>query len=175
MILPQFRCPIDAVSKLKLRFLELRMSETEVADEVNSTELAAEIVAAFVSKNSLPLAELPGLIASVDAALRGLVGRVPATVETEKPTPVVPIKKSITSDYLICLDDGKKFKSLKRHLATLGMSPDEYRAKWGFAPDYPMVAANYAAQRSDLAKSIGLGQSRKTAVAKRGGKPKASA
>ncbi len=151
------------------------MSEMEGAAEFNSIELTADIVAAFVSHNSLPVAELPGLIASVDAALRGLVGRAPMAAETEKPTPAVPIKKSTTPDYLICLDDGKKFKSLRRHLATLGMTPDEYRAKWGLSSDYPMVAANYAAKRSDLAKSMGLGQVRKTGAAKRGRKPKASA
>ncbi len=147
------------------------MSQTEGAGELNPKELVAEIVAAFVSHNSLPVAELPGLIASVDTALRGLAGRAPTAAETEKPTPAVPIKKSITPEYLICLDDGMQFKSLKRHLATLGMTPDEYRAKWGLPGDYPMVAANYAAQRSDLAKSMGLGQTRK-ATAKRGRKPK---
>ncbi len=149
------------------------MSEMEGAAQFNAMELTADIVAAFVSHNSLPVAELPGLIASVDAALRGLVSRLPADAETEKPTPAVPIKKSITPDYLVCLDDGKKFKSLRRHLAGLGMTPDEYRAKWGLPSDYPMVAANYAAKRSDLAKSMGLGQVRQTA-AKRGRKPKAN-
>ncbi len=144
------------------------MSEMEGAAEFNLIELTADIVAAFVSHNSLPVAQLPGLIASVDAALRGLVGRAPTAAETEKPTPAVSIKKSVTPDYLICLDDGKQFKSLRRHLATLGMMPDEYRAKWGLSSDYPMVAANYAAKRSDLAKSMGLGQVRKTGVGKRG-------
>ncbi len=151
------------------------MSEIEGAAELNLMELAAEIVAAFVSHNSLPVAELPGLIASVDTALRGLVGRAPTAEETEKPTPAVPVKKSVTPDYLICLDDGKRFKSLRRHLAVLGMTPDEYRAKWGVAADYPMVAANYAAKRSDLAKGMGLGQARKTGAARRDRKPKASA
>ncbi len=144
------------------------MSEIEGAAELNLMELTADIVAAFVSHNSLPVAELPGLIASVDAALRGLVRPASTAAETEKPTPAVSIKKSVTPDYLICLDDGKQFKSLRRHLATLGMTPDEYRAKWGLPSDYPMVAANYAAKRSDLAKSMGLGQVRKTGVGKRG-------
>ncbi len=148
------------------------MSESEAAGELDPKELVAEIVAAFVSHNSLPVAELPGLIASADAALRGLIGRAPTAAEAEKPTPAVPIKKSITPDYLVCLDDGMKFQ--KRHLRTLGMTPDEYRAKWGLASDYPMVAANYAAKRSNLAKSMGLGQVRKTASAKRGRKPKAA-
>ncbi len=151
------------------------MSETEGAAEFNSMELTADIVAAFVSHNSLPVAELPGLIASVDAALRGLVDRTPTAAATERPTPAVPIKKSIMPDYLVCLDDGKKFKSLRRHLAGLGMTPDEYRAKWGLAPDYPMVAANYAAKRSDLAKSMRLGQARKAGAAERGRKRMASA
>ncbi len=150
------------------------MSETEAAGGLDSKELVAEIVAVFVSHNSLPVAELPALIASLDTALRGLIGRAPTAAEAEKPTPAVPIKKSITPDYLVCLDDGMKFQSLKRHLRTLGMTPDEYRAKWGLASDYPMVAANYAAKRSNLAKSMGLGQVRKTAAAKRGRKPKAA-
>jgi predicted transcriptional regulator len=123
-------------------------------------ELAAEIVAAYVANNSLPVAELPSLIASVDAALRGLSNGAVVAQPAEKPTPAVPVRKSITPDYLICLDNGKKFQSLKRHLAKLGMTPDEYRAKWGLAPDYPMVAPNYAARRSELAKSMGLGQTR---------------
>lgn len=150
------------------------MSEIQGVVDLTSMELAAEIVAAYVSHNSLPAAELPALIGSVDAALRGLSGSAPAVVE-EKREPAVSIKKSITPDYLICLDDGKKFKSLRRHLATLGMTPEDYRAKWGLAPDYPMVAPNYAAQRSNLAKQMGLGQARKKPVATRGGrKPKAS-
>jgi predicted transcriptional regulator len=143
--------------------------------EIRTQELAAEIVAAFVAHNSLPVGELPGLIASVDAALRGLAGRAPAASPTEKPTPAVSIRKSVTPDYLICLDDGKQFKSLNRHLATLGMTPDDYRAKWGLPADYPMVAPNYAATRSKLAKSMRLGQTRKTAPAKRGRTSKASA
>jgi predicted transcriptional regulator len=160
--------------KSKALIEEPRMSEIEGAEKPNSMELAAEIVAAFVSHNSVPVAELPSLIASVDAALRGLAGNAQKTA-MEQPTPAVPIRRSITPDYLICLDDGKKFKSLKRHLATLGMTPDEYRAKWGLASDYPMVAATYAAQRSDLAKSMGLGQARKAATANPGRRPKASA
>lgn len=152
---------------------------TSNTDQPNTTELAAEIVAAFVSRNSLPVSELPALILSVDATLRRLATGAPATVASpaEQPTPAVSIRKSVTADHLICLDDGKRFKSLKRHLATLGMTPEEYRAKWGLPADYPMVAANYAARRSDLAKSMGLGQSRDKAAppAKRGRKPKGSA
>ena len=106
----------------------------------------------------------------------GLTHQVATAASTaDKPAPVVPIRKSVTPDYLICLDDGKPFKSLKRHLQALGMSPDEYRTKWGLPADYPMVAANYAAQRSILAKRTGLGKARQTATTRRGGPPKTSA
>ncbi|BDV34733.1 MULTISPECIES: MucR family transcriptional regulator [Methylocystis] len=151
--------------------------QTPDSEDASSIELAASIVAAFVSHNSLPVAELPGLIASVDATLRRLAtGAAAAPAVEEKPEPAVSIRKSITPDYLVCLDDGKKFKSLRRHLATLGMTPDQYRAKWGLAPDYPMVAPNYAAQRSNLAKQMGLGQARKKAAPARAArKAKASA
>lgn len=150
---------------------------TSDTEHPNSIELAAKIVAAFVYHNSLPVGELPQLIASVDAALRQLAGGAPAAAPPdEKPQPAVSIRKSITPDYLICLDDGKKFKSLRRHLAMLGMTPDAYRAKWGLPADYPMVAANYAAQRSELALKIGLGQKRaKAAPTRAGRKAKASA
>lgn len=137
----------------------------KVASGIKTTELAAEIVAAFVSNNSLPVAELPGLIASVDAALRSLVaGSSPEAEPVEKPAPAVPIRRSVTPDYLICLDDGMRLKSLKRHLTALGMTPDDYRKKWGLPADYPMAAPNYAAKRSALAKSFGLGLPRKEAV-----------
>ncbi len=119
--------------------------------------LTADIVGAYVAKNSVPVADLPGLIASVHASLAGL--GAPAPVE-EKPVPPVPIRKTVTPDHLISLEDGKPYKSLKRHLTTRGLTPDEYRRKWGLPHDYPMVAANYAAQRSEIAKTLGLGQSR---------------
>ncbi|RUU25157.1 MAG: MucR family transcriptional regulator [Mesorhizobium sp.] len=120
-------------------------------------ELTADIVSAYVSKNPVPLGELPALIGQVHAALKGTVGGSPAEPEALKPA--VPIKKSVTPDYIISLEDGKKFKSLKRHLSThYGLTPDEYRAKWGLPADYPMVAPNYAAARSALAKTIGLGR-----------------
>ena len=125
---------------------------------VDPIELTAEIVAAFISNNAVPTSELPNIIESVHAAIRGAAGHVEASVADQ--TPAVPIRKSVTPDYLICLDDGKQFKSLKRHLALLGMTPEQYRAKWRLPPTYPMVAANYAAKRSELAKSIGLGQAR---------------
>jgi predicted transcriptional regulator len=114
-----------------------------------------------VSNNSVQVADLPGLITSVHSAL-GDLGRSAATAPTEPLTPAVPIKKSIMPDYLICLEDGKKFKSLKRHLRSrYGLSPEEYRARWNLSPDYPMVAPNYAAARSELAKTMGLGQQRR--------------
>ena len=127
--------------------------------------LAAEVVSAFVGHNSLPVSELPGLITSVHAALIKISGgtSAPMASEPEVLTPAVPVRKSVTPDFIVCLDDGRKFKSLKRHLASLGMTPDQYRAKWNLAADYPMVASNYAATRSALAKKIGLGQNRKRA------------
>lgn len=125
----------------------------------------AAIVSAFVANNAVPAADLPALIASVHAALSG-IGQ-PAAAEPEKLTPPVPIKKTITPDHLISLEDGKPYKSLKRHLSTRGLSPEDYRRKWGLPHDYPMVAANYAAQRSELAKSIGLGQIRRQQAAAR--------
>jgi predicted transcriptional regulator len=115
-----------------------------------------QIVAAFVSHNHIQPNDVATLITNTHSALRSLATAVPAPVETLEPA--VPIKKSITPDFLICLDDGRKLKSLKRHLSTLGMTPNEYREKWGLRPDYPMVAPNYSATRSSLAKSNGLGR-----------------
>jgi predicted transcriptional regulator len=129
-------------------------------------ELAAEILTAFVANNSVPRAELAALFEGLHAALKRLANRgevAPAVIET--PEPAVSIRKSVTPDYLICLDDGRQFKSLRRHLTKLGMTPEQYRLKWNLPGDYPMVASNYAAQRSALAKSLGLGQLRKKPVA----------
>ncbi len=119
--------------------------------------LTADIVSAYVQNNPVPAAGLPDLIASVNSALSSLSQPVaqPAALAL---TPAVNPKKSVFPDYIVSLEDGRKFKSMKRHLGLLGMTPDEYRAKWGLAKDYPMVAASYAAQRSALAKSIGLGR-----------------
>ena len=123
--------------------------------------MAADIAAAYVSANSVQAQDLPALIRTVHAALLEVSGEVSSTPEAA-PEPAVAIKKSVTADYIICLEDGKKFKSLKRHLRTrYAMTPDEYRSKWGLAHDYPMVAANYAKERSNLAKRMGLGQTRK--------------
>jgi predicted transcriptional regulator len=123
--------------------------------------LAADIVSAYVSKNSVRPADLADLIGVVHTALRGL-GDVPQP-EPQKLEPPVSIKKSITPDYLISLEDGRGYKSLKRHLTGRGLTPDQYRQKWGLPSDYPMVAQNYAQRRSELAKSLGLGQFRRKA------------
>lgn len=124
-------------------------------------ELAADIVAAFVSNNSVPIADLPALISSVHATLGKLNQSAPEE-KLEPLTPAVSVKRSITPDYIVCLEDGKKFKSLKRHLRTrYDMTPEQYRTKWNLASDYPMVAPNYAAARSELAKNMGLGQQRR--------------
>jgi predicted transcriptional regulator len=125
--------------------------------------LAAQIVAAYVTKNEVPQAELPKLIADVHKALEKAAGTtVTANNAAASPMPLVNVKKTITPDFLICLEDGKKFKSLKRHLRThFNLSPEQYREKWGLPADYPMVAPNYATSRSTLAKNMGLGQKRK--------------
>jgi predicted transcriptional regulator len=118
--------------------------------------LATDIVSAHLSNNTVAVSDLPRLIREVSQTLATLGGQQAAPAE--RPTPVVPIKKSVMPDYIVCLEDGKKLKMLKRHLRTAyGMSPEEYRERWGLPPDYPMVAPNYAKQRSKLAKDIGLG------------------
>ncbi len=132
-----------------------------MSESNNHIELAAEIVSAYVSNNSVPATELAALLGDVHAAIvRVSSGVVVATPEVAKPA-VAP-KKSITNDYIICLEDGRKFKSLKRHLRTqYNMSPEQYREKWALAADYPMVAPAYAKARSALAKEMGLGQQRR--------------
>jgi predicted transcriptional regulator len=130
-------------------------------DNSDLIELAAEIVSAYVSNNSVPSTDLPSLINEVYVALT-LVGSAPAEAPAEPLKPAIAVKKSINSDFIVCLEDGKKFKSLKRHLRTqYNMSPEQYREKWGLPSDYPMVAPNYAAARSRLAKEMGLGQQRR--------------
>lgn len=132
------------------------MADTAMAPDFLG--LTAEIVSAHVSNNSVSVTDLPSLITEVHPTLTQL-GTGPApVVEPEKQVPAVPVKKSITPDYLVCLEDGKKMKMLKRHLQTsYGMSPEQYREKWGLPASYPMVAPNYAQRRSSLAKQIGLG------------------
>ena len=121
-------------------------------------EMTADIVSAYVGNNSVSAADLPSLIQSVHRALSGVNG-APEPVEVAPKEPAVPVRRSIQQDFLICLEDGRKFKSLKRHLRTkYNLSPEEYRAKWNLPKDYPMVAPNYAKARSDLAKQMGLGQ-----------------
>ena len=130
----------------------------DMDDKSEIIEMTADIVAAYVGHNSVSAGELPSLIQSVHRALAG-VSTGTETVEAAPKEPAVPIKRSITPDHLVCLEDGRKFKSLKRHLRTkYNMSPEDYRAKWGLAKDYPMVAPNYAKARSELAKQMGLGQ-----------------
>jgi predicted transcriptional regulator len=127
----------------------------------DSIELAAELVAAYVSNNPVPKSELPDLILAVHSSLARL-GSEPehGQPQIEAKAPAVPIRKSVTPDYLICLEDGKRFKSMRRHLRLHGLTPEQYRDKWKLPSDYPMVAPNYAAQRSTLARKIGLGQKR---------------
>jgi predicted transcriptional regulator len=124
-------------------------------------DMAADIVSAYVAGNQVPAQDLPALIRTVYSALKEVSGSVTISAETSQ-EPAVSIKKSVTPEYIVCLEDGKKFKSLKRHLRTrYGMTPEEYRAKWALPHDYPMVAPNYAKARSDLAKRMGLGHARR--------------
>ena len=131
----------------------------------DSIELAAEVVAAYISNNPLPKSELPDLILAVHSAVQTL-GKGPDAARPQATTkpPAVPVGKSITPDYVICLEDGKKYKSLRRHLRLFDLTPEQYREKWNLPSDYPMVAPNYAAKRSALAKKIGLGQKRSKAL-----------
>lgn len=134
------------------------MTETTSTDHL---EYVADIVSAFVSNNAVQTGELPGLIASIHTVL-GRLASGAGEVKAEPLNPAVSVKKSITNDFIVCLEDGKKFKSLKRHLRTrYEMTPDQYRAKWGLPADYPMVAPAYAKARSELARTMGLGQQRR--------------
>ena len=130
---------------------------TSKADEI--LQLASTIVAAYVSNNPIPASDVPTMIKTIHGTLGGLVGASRGEAGTAQ-KPAIAVKRSITPDYIICLEDGKKLKMLKRYLrSTYGMTPEAYRAKWGLPADYPMVAPNYAAQRSEFAKKIGLGRS----------------
>ncbi len=129
----------------------------------NYIELAVNIVSAFVSRNSVPVSDLPNLIGNVHAALRN-TGHPAPTQDDARPIPAVSVKKSLTPDYLISLEDGKRYRALKRHLNKLGLTPEAYREKWNLPRDYPMVAPSYAEKRSQLAKSMGLGQQRSKAA-----------
>jgi predicted transcriptional regulator len=134
-------------------------------------ELTAHIVSAYVSKNGVPRSDLAGVVSGVAEALAGLGAPAPAT--PEKPVPPVPVKKTITADFIVSLEDGKQYKSLKRHLGVRGLTPEAYREKWGLPRDYPMVAPEYSAARSALAKTMGLGRkSGKSGRATKGRKTK---
>jgi predicted transcriptional regulator len=137
--------------------------------------LAVDVVSAYVGKNPLPANQISEVIQTVYSSLSQIDSQAPE-VKAEAPRPAVAVKKSVTPDYIVCLEDGKKLKMLKRHLrTTYNMTPDEYRAKWGLPPDYPMVAPNYALQRSDFAKKIGLGRKavETVEVTPRGRRPRA--
>jgi predicted transcriptional regulator len=131
---------------------------TNTPDLTLLSHLTAEIVKAYVSQNKLNAADLPALISSTHSALQGLGQPEPEPVVELKPA--VPIKKSITPDYIISLEDGRQYRTLKKHLSGLGLTPEQYREKWGLPSDYPMVSQSYSAQRSQLAKSLGLGRKR---------------
>jgi predicted transcriptional regulator len=136
--------------------------ETPARNQEMLIELTADVVAAYVSNNPVPVGELPNLIADVHSAL-GRVGGGAEQPPVDKQKPAVNPKRSVHDDYIVCLEDGKKFKSLKRHLMThYGLTPDQYREKWSLDPSYPMVAPNYAAARSQLAKKMGLGRKSKS-------------
>ncbi len=147
------------------------MSDVDTSQSNSGAELidlTADIVSAYVSNNTVPSAELPSLITNVHVALQ-TIDTSGSEPEPEPLTPAVSVRRSITPEYLICLEDGKKFKSLKRHIRThYDLSPEEYREKWGLAADYPMVAPAYAKARSELAKKMGLGRGQQ----KRGRRPK---
>ena len=135
------------------------MNETN--GNASTMELMADIVSAYVSNNIIAPGELTQLMSDVHFALLRVAG-MPAEGLSEAPKPAIAVKKSVTPEYIVCLEDGKKFKSLKRHLRTqYNMSPEDYREKWGLPADYPMVAPNYAQARSQLAKKMGLGQQRR--------------
>jgi predicted transcriptional regulator len=154
----------DRLKLVRQTLLGISMTDTPAAPRRELLDLSSAIVAAYVSNNSVPVADLPAMIKSVHAALGGLAGTQVEAQTQQKPA--VPLRKSITPDHVICLEDGKKLTMLKRYLrGTYDMTPEQYRAKWGLPPDYPMVAPNYSKKRSDFAKKIGLG--RTSASAKR--------
>ena len=142
---------------------------TQTTENSALIELAAGIVSAYVSNNTVQTGDLTGLIGDVYSALRRTTGNGASGANGEALKPAVPTKKSISPDFIICLEDGKKFKSLKRHIRThYNLSPEQYREKWNLPLDYPMVAPNYAMARSNLAKKMGLGQQRRKRTGTRG-------
>ena len=153
------KCVFDSL-KSEVNRSESRRDMTDTPDTANLIDLTADIVSAYVGNNTIASSDLPNLIQQIHGALQKTTA-VAQEPEPEPLKPAVPIKKSVTPDFIICLEDGKQFKSLKRHLRSqYGMTPEEYREKWGLDHDYPMVAPNYAKQRSSLAKKIGLGKRR---------------
>ena len=162
---------MKAAPEAQRRLLDLQAVDTalnQLAHRRKSlpelAEITTEVVSAYVAKNSVQATELPKLIQSVHEAFKSLGQPVATEVAPEPPKPAVPVRKSVTDEYIISLEDGRKLKSMKRYLAGLGMTPADYRAKWGLPADYPMVAPNYAQARSELAKAIGLGQPRSTSL-----------
>ena len=127
----------------------------------NPVEVAVDVVRAYISNNPMPRAELTSLIQAVYSAVERLGKGSESTRQAKAKTPAVPVRNSVTPEYLICLEDGKKFKSLRRHLRVLGLTPEQYRAKWSLPSNYPMVAANYSNNKSTMAKKVGFGQKRK--------------
>jgi predicted transcriptional regulator len=144
-------------------------SENHALRSDDILKLATEIVAAYVSNNPIPVSEVPAMIKSVHSTLGGLGnGLIGESLSSQKPA--IPIKRSVNPDFIVCLEDGKKLKMLKRYLrSNYSMTPEEYRAKWGLPADYPMVAPNYAAQRSEFAKKIGLGRTASSSSRRRKG------
>ena len=137
-------------------------SAKETAQKGEILKMTADVVAAYVGNNTLPAGNISDVISTVYGSLRNLEGGL----QEERPAPAVPVRKSVTRDHIICLEDGKKLKMLKRHLrSTYNLTPEEYRARWGLPPDYPMVAPSYAKERSDFAKKIGLGRKTKARTA----------
>jgi predicted transcriptional regulator len=156
--------PLDVVQGNDPSITDERMTMSESAEQGQLLELTAQIVSAHVGHNEVAQDTLPTLIRSVYATLAGT--QKPSAEVAEKPQPAVPVKKSVFPDFIICLEDGKKLKMLKRHLHTrYGLTPAQYREKWGLPHDYPMVAPSYAAHRSTLAKTSGLGRTSKAAAA----------
>ncbi|TXN24949.1 MucR family transcriptional regulator [Methylobacterium sp. WL119] len=148
--------------------------EVAAAVEFSFTAMTADIVSAYITNNHVQVGELPNLIVSVHASLTGLGNQVPTvSPEVEKPTPA-QVRKSVTPDALISFEDGKSYKTLRRHLTLRGLTPEAYRAKWGLPADYPMTTANYSAQRSALAHSLGLGQKRTKATSEVSEAPEAA-
>ena len=145
---------------------DISLSEQAFDGDIDILTLTADIASAYVSYNPVPATEVPALIETISKSVRNLQAPEPAAAEPL--VPAVPVKKSITPDHLISLENGKPYKSLKRHISQLGLTPDAYRAKWGLRSDYPMVAANYSKVRSEVAKKIGLGRKN----ASDGGEPK---